>query len=308
MPPVQQPLPPAASTLSGPASSLAAAAANATFATPLREGGILRRISQPEVGSPPNNLPASAAVSLPFNSSAVAPQQPASPSPTLSAQDKAKNKAPDNKSKSADSSQQGKPRFQWTKGSNVIDGLHPESHLGNWMDIYENWKVYSTLIAEKRPQFCEEHVIPYFTGVGIGCKGLSPSAIVGRIADLQKLSQDADALQKPDQLTGEGVTEGDIAKGNDTWDTTLGTTNADLTDGNRLHDLFDNGVSTSALLQRDISIADKGGDRVEDGEEAKSILPILRAAGKGTAVNAKELAKGLKGKGKSRRSETFHKC
>lgn len=190
MPPVQQPLPPAASTLSGPASSLAAAAAaaaaaaNATFATPLREGRLLRRISQPEVGSPPNNLPASAAASLPFNSSAVAPQQPASPSPTLSAQDKAKNKAPGNKSKSADSSQQGKPRFQWTKGSNVIDGLHRESHLGNWMDIYENWKVYSTLIAEKRPQFCEEHVIPYFTGVGIGCKGLSPSAIVGRVSPI----------------------------------------------------------------------------------------------------------------------------
>ncbi|KIR63888.1 hypothetical protein I314_02669 [Cryptococcus bacillisporus CA1873] len=114
--------------------------------------------------------------------------------------------------------------------------------------------------------------------------------------------------------------------------TTLGTTNADLTGGNRLHDLFDNGVSTPALLQRaitnkrveelgksdlsmtsnclmseDISIADEGGDRVEDGKEAESILPILRAAGKGSAINAKMLAKRLKGKGKSRRSETFHK-
>ncbi|KIR63894.1 hypothetical protein I314_02675 [Cryptococcus bacillisporus CA1873] len=104
----------AASTLSGPASSLAAAAAatKATFATPLREGDILRRISQPEVGSPPNDLPASPAASLPSNSSAVAPQQPASPSPALSAQGKAKNKATGNKSKPADSSQQGKPRFQ----------------------------------------------------------------------------------------------------------------------------------------------------------------------------------------------------
>lgn len=158
--------------------------------------------------------------------------------------------------------------------------------------------------------------------------------------------QDADAFQKPNQLTGEGVTEEDIAKGNDTWDkklrsvcpyyhvlkATLGTTNADLTGGNRLHDLFDNGISTPALLQRAItnkraeelgksdlsmttnclmseviSIADEGGDRAEDGKEAASILPILRAAGKGSAVNAKKLAKGLKGKGKSRRSETFHK-
>nr|KIR86221.1 hypothetical protein I308_03165 [Cryptococcus tetragattii IND107] len=86
------------------------------------------------------------------------------------------------------------------------------------MGIYQNRKVYSTLIAEKRPQFCEEHGIPYFTAVGVSCKGLSPSPIVGRIADLQKLFQDANALQKPNQLTGEGVTEEDIAKGNDTRD------------------------------------------------------------------------------------------
>ncbi|KIR35347.1 hypothetical protein I352_02618 [Cryptococcus deuterogattii MMRL2647] len=75
MPPAEPPLPPAASTLSLPDSSLAAAAAaNVTFATPLREGAILCRISQLEVGSPPNNLPASPAASLPSNSSAVAPQ------------------------------------------------------------------------------------------------------------------------------------------------------------------------------------------------------------------------------------------
>lgn len=185
MPSSQQPPPLAPSTLSRPASRLAAAAAvNATSATPLRQGGILCRISQPEVGSPPNNLPASPAASLPSYSSAVAPQQPPSPSPAPSAQGKAKNKATGNKSKTAESSQQGKPRFQWTRGSNVIDGMHSEGHLTNWMGIYENWKVYSTLIAEKRPQFCKEHVISYFTAVGINCKGLSPSVIVGRVSSI----------------------------------------------------------------------------------------------------------------------------
>ncbi|KIR24730.1 hypothetical protein I309_06457, partial [Cryptococcus deuterogattii LA55] len=238
MPSSQQPPPLAPSTLSRPASRLAAAAAvNATSATPLRQGGILCRISQPEVGSPPNNLPASPAASLPSYSSAVAPQQPPSPSPAPSAQGKAKNKATGNKSKTAESSQQGKPRFQWTRGSNVIDGMHSEGHLTNWMGIYENWKVYSTLIAEKRPQFCKEHVISYFTAVGINCKGLSPSVIVGR----------------------------------------------------------------------DISTADEGGDCVEDGEEAEVILPYCELTGKGSADNAKKLAKEFKGKGRFRRNEAFHK-
>ncbi|KIR40240.1 hypothetical protein I307_05930 [Cryptococcus deuterogattii 99/473] len=82
MPPAEPPLPPAASTLSLPDSSLAAAAAaNVTFATPLREGAILCRIFQLEVGSPPNNLPAS----------------PAAPSPAPSAQGKAKDKATSDK-------------------------------------------------------------------------------------------------------------------------------------------------------------------------------------------------------------------
>lgn len=43
--------------------------------------------------------------------------------------------------------------------------------------------MYSTLIAEKRPQFSDEHVIPY-TAVGISCEGLSPSAIVGRLSPI----------------------------------------------------------------------------------------------------------------------------
>lgn len=158
-------------------------ALHVTSATPLREGGILRRRSQLEVGSPPNNLPASPAASLPSNSSAVAPQQPASPSSAPSAQGKAKNKATSNKSKTADSSQQGKPRFQWSRASNVIDGLHPEGQLANCMGIYENWKVlYSN--SREEAQFCEEHVIPYFTAADISCKGLSPSAIVGRVSSI----------------------------------------------------------------------------------------------------------------------------
>ncbi|KAE8537980.1 hypothetical protein D1P53_006047 [Cryptococcus gattii VGV] len=271
MPSSQQLPPPAASTLSRPATRLAAtaAAANAISATPLREGRILRRTSQLEVGSPPNNLPASPAASLPSNSSAVAPQQPASPSPAPSAQGKAKNKATGNKSKTADSSQQGKPRFQWARGSSVVVGLHPEGHFAGWA----------------------------FTKTG-----------------------------------REGVTEEDIEKDIDTWDkklrsfcsyyyvlsATLGTTNADLTDGNRVHNLFDNGISTPALLQQaignkeaeelgepdlfmtinhlmneDISSADEGGDCVEDD--------------KGSAANAKKLAKEIKGKGKFRRNEAFHK-
>nr|KIR84640.1 hypothetical protein I308_05228 [Cryptococcus tetragattii IND107] len=243
MPSSRGPPPPAPSILSRPASSLAAAAAaNATSAIPLREGGILRRISQLEVGSPPNNLPASPATSLLSNSSAVAPQQPASPSPAPSAQGKVENKAIGNKSKTADNSQQR------------------QAPLSN-----------------------------------------GPGAQM------------------------EGVTEEDIAKGIDTWDicpyyhvlsANPGTASADLTDGNRPHDLFDNGISTPALLQQaignkeaeelgepdlpmtinclmneDISTADEGGDCVEDDEEAEGILSILGATGKGSAANAKKLEK-----------------
>ncbi|KAL0255788.1 hypothetical protein I308_100595 [Cryptococcus tetragattii IND107] len=305
MPRSQQPPPPAASILSRPASSLAAAAAvaNATSATPLREQSVFRRVSQLEAGSPPNNLPASPAASLPSNSGPVASQQPASPSPAPFAQGKAKNKVTDNKSKPAGSSQQGKPRFQWTRGSNVVDGLHPEGHLANWMGIYENWKVYSTLIAGKRPQFCEEHVIPYFTEVGISCKGLSPSAIVGRIF-----------------RDWEGVTEEDIAKGIDTWDkklrsvcpyyhvlkATLGITNADLTDGNRLHDLFDN-----SLYPCPATIADKEAEELGESDFFMTtdcrMSEDISTADEGGIVWKIKLAKELKGKSKSRRNEAFHK-
>ncbi|KIR77800.1 hypothetical protein I306_05198 [Cryptococcus gattii EJB2] len=312
MPPSQQP-PHTASTLSHPATCLAvtAAAANAISATPLREGCILHGISQIEIRSPLNNLPASPAVSLPSNSSAVAPQQPASPSPAPSAQDKTKNKATGKKSKPANSSQQCKPRFQWTRGSNIVDGLHLEGHSADWMGIYENWKVYSTLIAEKRPQFCEEHVIPYFTEVGISCIGLSPSAIVGRIADLQKLFQDADALQKPNQHTGESVTEEDIAKGIDTWDSDASTPALlqQAISNKEAEELGESDLSmmTNCLMSEDIFTADEGGDCVEDGKEADDILSILGLAGKGSAANAKKLAKELKGKSKPQCNEAFHK-
>ncbi|KJD99473.1 hypothetical protein I311_06960 [Cryptococcus gattii NT-10] len=86
----------------------------------LREGGILRRISQLEVGYPRNNLPASPAASLPSNPSSVAPQQLCKSIITCTL---------------CPSSQQGKPRFQWTRGSNVVDGLHPEGHLAIWMGL-----------------------------------------------------------------------------------------------------------------------------------------------------------------------------
>ncbi|KAL0243664.1 hypothetical protein I308_105632 [Cryptococcus tetragattii IND107] len=166
------------------------------------------------------------------------------------------------------------------------------------MGIYKNWKVYSTLIAEKRPQFCEEHVIPYFTVVGISCKGLSPSTIVGRIADLQRLFQDADALQKPNQHAGEGVTEEDIAKGIDTWDSDISTPallQPTITD-KEVEELEESDFSmmTNCHRREGISTADEGRDCVEDSEEAEGILSILGAAGKGSAVN-QEASQGAQG-------------
>lgn len=66
-------------------------------------------------------------------------------------------------------------------------------------------------------------------------------------------------------------------------------------------------MTINCLMNEDISTADEGGDCVEDGEEAEDILPYCELTGKGSAYNAKKLAKEFKGKGRFRRNEAFHK-
>lgn len=66
-------------------------------------------------------------------------------------------------------------------------------------------------------------------------------------------------------------------------------------------------MTINCLMNEDISTADEGGDCVEDGEEAEDILPYCELTGKGSADNAKKLAKEFKGKGRFRRNEAFHK-
>ncbi|KIR53139.1 hypothetical protein I315_04175 [Cryptococcus gattii Ru294] len=140
--------------------------------------------------------------------------------------------------------------------------------------------MYSTLIAEKRPQFCKEHVIPYFTAVGISCKGLSSSAIVGRIADLQRLFQDADALQKPNQHTGKVWLKKILQRA-----LTLGILLQQAIGNKEAEELGEPLFMTiNCLMNEDISTADERGDCVED-----------------------EASQGAQGQRQVRRNEAFHK-